>query len=261
MKKIGFGVPVEGGTVEYSIASQDYYFDKYRDEYFQFGSGWYSCYYDCRYGDQFILRNTVPLSQNGKATIRQPLDYKTLFTNEADRKSKIFVMYITVKDKTGKAVSTQKSFIVHGGEYYLGLNADTSFLQKNQAANIKLKSVDTEGKPKSVGDITLSLRKIKYIQNQRQEVDGSYYYNWERKFDVVSENKISTDGNGNYSNVIDVFTIGSDGKLAKSTENLSLSEGRRGLSAAVIGKKLVSAGGEKSSTSYSNVVDVFSLSK
>jgi ABC-type oligopeptide transport system ATPase subunit len=102
-----FGVPVEGGTVEYSIASQDYYFDKYHDEYFQFGSGWYSCYYDCRYGDQFILRNTVPLSQNGKATIRQPLDYKTLFTNEADRKSKIFVMYITVKDKTGKIAVSQ----------------------------------------------------------------------------------------------------------------------------------------------------------
>jgi uncharacterized protein YfaS (alpha-2-macroglobulin family) len=105
-----FGVPVEGGS-GYSI-KQDY--DKYRDEYFQFGSGWYSCYYDCRYGDQFILRNTVPLSQNGKATIKQPLDYKTLFANEADRKSKIFVMYVTVKDKTGKAVSTQQSFIVHG---------------------------------------------------------------------------------------------------------------------------------------------------
>ncbi|MBP9695522.1 MAG: Ig-like domain-containing protein, partial [Candidatus Magasanikbacteria bacterium] len=190
-----FGVPVEGGSVEYSIASQDYYFDKYRDEYFQFGSGWYSCYYDCRYGDQFILRNTVPLSQNGKATIKQPLDYKTLFANEADRKSKIFVMYVTVKDKTGKAVSTQQSFIVHGGEYYLGLNADSSFLQKNQAANIKLKSVDTEGKPKSAGGIVLSLRKIKYTQNQRQEVDGSYYYNWEKKFDVVSENKVSTDSN------------------------------------------------------------------
>nr|MBP9695130.1 hypothetical protein [Candidatus Magasanikbacteria bacterium] len=45
----------------------------------------------------------------------------------------------------------------------------------------------------------LSLRKIKYTQNQRQEVDGSYYYNWEKKFDVVSENKVSTDSNGNYA--------------------------------------------------------------
>jgi hypothetical protein len=59
--------------------------------------------------------------------------------------------------------------------------------------------VDTEGKPKSAGGIVLSLRKIKYTQNQRQEVDGSYYYNWEKKFDVVSENKVSTDSNGNYA--------------------------------------------------------------
>ena len=36
-----FGVPVDSGDVEYKLVSQDYYFDRYHDEYFNFGGSWY----------------------------------------------------------------------------------------------------------------------------------------------------------------------------------------------------------------------------
>ena len=80
---------------------------------------------------------------------------------------------------------------------------------------------------------------------------------------AVIGNKLVVAGgydNSNSSDVIDVFTIGADGKLIKSAESLTLSVARRDLSAAVIGNKLVVAGGYKG-TKKSNAIDIFTLSK
>ncbi len=194
-----FGAPVEGGTIEYSLGSQNYYFDKYRDEYFTFGSGWYSCYRECNYGDKFILRNRVSLGANGKARITHTLDFKKIFPNEDDRQSKIVVMYITVKNTSGQSITKQVSFIVHGGDYYLGLATDKFFGSKNDPVGMKVKSVDIKGKPLRVRDITLAWNKVSYTYAKRQEVDGGFYYNWEQKFTSVYNETFSTNGDGNWS--------------------------------------------------------------
>ncbi len=193
-----FGAAVEGGEVEYSIGSQNYYFDKYTDEYFNFGSRWYYCY-DCSYGDKFILRNKTEIDSSGKARISHRLDLNKLFEDEKDVKSKIFVVYLTVKNSNGQAVSAQKSFIVHRGEYYLGLKTDQYFLGKNESFQAKIKSVSTEGKEISVQNIKLQINKIKWVQNKRKEVDGGYYYKWEKELELIREKTVSTNQNGNWS--------------------------------------------------------------
>ncbi|MEA1936969.1 MAG: alpha-2-macroglobulin family protein [Patescibacteria group bacterium] len=193
-----FGAAVEGGEVEYSIGSQDYYFDKYTDEYFNFGSRWYYCY-DCSYGDKFILRNKTELDSSGKAKISHRLDLNKLFADQKDVKSKIFVVYITIKNSNGQAVSAQKSFVVHRGEYYLGLKTDKYFLSKNESFKAKVKSVNTEGKEISVQNIKLQINKIKWVQNKRKEVDGGYYYKWEKELELIQEKTISTNQNSDWS--------------------------------------------------------------
>ncbi|MCK5084926.1 MAG: hypothetical protein KAQ64_04705, partial [Candidatus Pacebacteria bacterium] len=193
-----FGAPVEGGEVEYSIGSQNYYFDKYKDEYFNFGSSWYYCY-NCSYGDKFILRNKTEIDGYGKAKISHQLDLDKLFEGDENTKSKIFVVYLTVKNSNGQAVSTQRSFIVHRGEHYLGLKTDRYFLGKNEPFKAKVKSVNTEGKGISVQNIKLQVNKIKWVQNKRKEVDGGYYYKWEKELELIRERTINTDQNGNWS--------------------------------------------------------------
>jgi len=193
-----FGAPVEGGEVEYGIASQNYYFDKYKGEYFNFGSGWYYCY-DCSYGDKFISRSKTELDNHGKAKISFKLDLKELFKDDENSKSKIFVAYMTVKNSSGQSVSAQKSFIVHRGEHYLGLKTDKYFLGKNEFFKAKVKSVNTEGKEIAVNNINLKINKVKWVQNKRKEVDGGYYYKWEKKLELVKEKKFNTDQNGNWS--------------------------------------------------------------
>ncbi|NIA18282.1 MAG: hypothetical protein GWO79_00135, partial [Actinobacteria bacterium] len=204
-----FGAPVEGGEIEYSIGSQNYHFDKYQDEYFRFGSNWYQCYWNCNYNDAFILRNKTSLSKDGKAAISHQLDFNKLFKNEEDRKSKIFVVYLTVKNPNGQSVSAQKSFIVHNGEFYLGLKTDRSFLGKNDPLNIKVKSVDTKGGETGVRNINLSINKKEWIRNKRKEVDGAYYYKWEEKLTPVTSKKINTDKNGNWN---DSFRLKNEGE-------------------------------------------------
>ena len=193
-----FGAAVEGGKVEYSIGSQDYYFDKYTDEYFNFGSSWYYCY-DCSYGDKFILRNKTELDNSGKAEISHKLDLNKLFEGGENIKSKIFVVYVTVKNSNGQAVSAQKSFIVHRGEYYLGLKTDKYFLGKNESFEAKVKSVNISGEKLAVNDIKLKINKIKWVQNKRKEVDGGYYYKWEKELELIQEKTISTNKNGDWS--------------------------------------------------------------
>lgn len=190
-----FGVPLEGGEVEYSITAQDYYFDRYQDGYFSFGTGWYYNY-NSYYGDRFIARGKLSL-ENGKAKVTQPLDFGKLFKDDTGNRSKIFVVHLTAKNPNGEAVSTQKSFIVHRGELYLGVGANKTFLAKGEKFKARAKTVDTHGKEISKGGITLELNRIRWETFKRREVDGGYYYRSEQKRELVKKVSLTTDRKGN----------------------------------------------------------------
>lgn len=193
-----FGVPVEGGEVQYSILAQDYYFDRYKDGYFQFGSEWYYSP-DAQYGDKFIFRGKVKLDEKGKAKIEQRVDFNTLFREEQREKSKIFVVNVTVKNTTGQSVSQQKSFVVHRGEFYLGVNLEDRYFAKGAPNKLHIKSVDTQGKEISVNAIEVEVHKIKWESFKRQEVDGRYYWRSEKKKERVKQFSVKTDSHGNYN--------------------------------------------------------------
>lgn len=204
-----FGVPLEGGSVEYSLLSQDYYFDRYQDGNFQFGAGWYYNP-DGGYGDNFIMRGKADIGSDGKASVTQNLDFNKMFSSDDQRKqSKIFVVRVTVKNTTGQSISGEQSFIVHRGEFYLGVNLQNNYFAKNQANKILIKSVDTQGKEKSVSGITGTVNKITWNYFKRQEVDGGYYYTSEKKLEKVQDISASTDGSGNYSQD---FTVKDEGE-------------------------------------------------
>ncbi|MDO8553137.1 MAG: alpha-2-macroglobulin family protein [bacterium] len=196
--KYYFGVPLDGGLLDYSLTSQNFYFDRYTDEYFNFGGNWYSCY-DCGYGDTYLKSGKVQLDAEGRASIAQQLDFDDLFTDDAREQSKIFVLHGTIKDKQGKSVSFQKSFIVHRGDFYMGVKADPSFTGTNQPVVIRAKTVDVEGKPKSKSGITVVVNKVTWDSNKRQEVDGGYYNRAEQVLTPVITKSFSTNGSGDDS--------------------------------------------------------------
>ncbi|MCX6736702.1 MAG: MG2 domain-containing protein [Candidatus Parcubacteria bacterium] len=194
-----FGVPLSGGEVEYTLSSQNYYFDRYQDiddkTYYEFnGQAWTNGAYE--YGDKFILRNNATLDEKGKAAINQSLDTTKLFSDVKDRKSKILVFDVTAKNKDGQSVSSQKSLIMHAGDFYIGLNLNKYFLSKNEKGQWKIKTVDTNGKNVSVKNIDLSISKIDWVYQKRQGPSGGYEYIWDRTEKNVKNLKVNTGANG-----------------------------------------------------------------
>lgn len=193
--KYYFGVPLDGGTLEYTLTAQDYYFDRYTDEYFNFGGDWYNCY-DCGYGDTFVRSGKAVLDDQGKTVLNQELDFNKLFKESDRNQSKVMVLHGTIKDKQGKTVNFQRSFIVHRGDFYVGLKTDPSFAGKDQSFDLLVKTVDTQGKPVSQSGLVVDIQKVEWKAFKRQEVDSEYYNRYERVKTSVLKKNVSTNNKG-----------------------------------------------------------------
>ena len=193
-----FGVPLEGGEVEYSILAQDYYFDRYQDEYFQFGSRWYYRY-DGGYGDTFLSRGKATLDANGRARIEEKADFEKLFREESRGRSKIFIVNATVKNTAGQSISAQTSVIVHRGEHYVGVSMRDAYAGVGEQNSFRVKTVDTTGAPLTQNGIAVEMNRITWDYFKRKEVDGRFYYQSEKKKERVREWTVGTDGSGNAS--------------------------------------------------------------
>ncbi len=224
-----FGVPLDEGTVSYSVTAQDYYFDRYTDEYFNFGGDWYYCY-SCSYGDNFLFRGQTTINENGHATIERTFKFADYFEDVDSAGSKLVTVSITAKDINGKSVSLQKSFIVHKGEYYVGVKTDEYFTGTNAPNTLRVKTVDANGKPVAVSNISRVIYKVDWETFKRQEVDGGFYYRSEKKLTEISRSKVETDNEGNWNESISLNTEGeyevqltstdSKGNKIKTTTNL-----------------------------------------
>jgi len=193
-----FGVPLSEGTLSYSVTAQDYHFDRYTDEYFNFGRAWYYCY-SCGYGDDFLFRGETTMDDHGKAVIERELKFEDYFDDVETEGSKLVTISITAKDVNGRAVSMQKSFVVHKGDFYIGAKTDRYYTGVNTPLTLRVKTVDTQGKPLSLKNIDRTLYKVNWETFKRQEVDGGFYYRSEKKLDKVSSENIKTDSSGDYS--------------------------------------------------------------
>lgn len=196
-----FGVPLDSGTVIYAVTAQDYYFDRYTDEYFNFGSAWYYCY-SCGYGDDFLFRGETKLDENGHATIEREINLNDYFDDIESERSKLVTVSIVAKDINGRSVSQQKSFIVHKGEFYLGGKTDSYYTSVNTPVNFRVKSVDVTGKPQSLKNIEKTVSKVSWETFKRQEVDGGFYYRSEKTLTEISHENIQTDDNGDWGGEI-----------------------------------------------------------
>jgi uncharacterized protein YfaS (alpha-2-macroglobulin family) len=192
-----FGVPVASAKAEYTISSQNYYFDRYAEGGYQFGF-----YDDCGgrycYGDRFIGRGTLDLDNDGKGRINETIDLQKLAGDPGFANSRIIVFDITAKNSMGQSVSVQKSVIVHAGDIYIGAKAEPYFAAKNQDINLLAKTVDTSGEIASnTGPISAAIYRVDWIYAKRLEAGGNYNYDWEKKREAVKTVKLS--GSGDYS--------------------------------------------------------------
>ncbi len=192
-----FGVPLESGEVTYSISAQRYYFDKFEDKYFRFGGPWYGCYWECRYDDTFVLRDTTQLGEDGTASIDFDLDFEKFFKEKDRGSSKLFTINVTIRNSDGQSVSSRKTFIAHRSGFYIGIQSQ-GYGPVGESVDIRVKTVDTEGKPRKIRNLTLTVGRVEWTYNKRKEVDGGYYYKSEKRIIPVKNMRISTNNNGDW---------------------------------------------------------------
>jgi uncharacterized protein YfaS (alpha-2-macroglobulin family) len=217
--KYYFGVPLEGGDFEYSLIAQDYYFDRYTQEFYNFGSQGY-CYFDCDFNDQLLLKGKGKLQTDGTGSIRQKLDFERFFSEDSSSESKIFRLSITAKNTNGESVSVNKSFIVHRGEYYLGVRPESYFAPTEEEIGINAIVVDPTGSTSGEQELTLEINRVKWEYNRRQEVDGGYYYRWEKQSENVQSQTVETDSDGKWSGNISLSEIGEYELIFSSQDSL-----------------------------------------
>jgi uncharacterized protein YfaS (alpha-2-macroglobulin family) len=197
-----FGVPVSNAEVEYTVISQNYYFNKYNKEYFKWNtSSYYS--YSSYYNDEFISRGSLELDEDGKGVINENFDFEQLFGSE-DSDSKIITVEATVKNNMGQSVSGRKSFVVHKGEFYLGLKTSSYFVKTNEDFELKIKSVDVNANALRVSNIDVKVYSVDWVYAKRKNVAGTYSYEWEQKKDLVREFKANTNNNGDYASNLSI---------------------------------------------------------
>ncbi len=214
-----FGAPVENAEVEYGITSQEYHFDKYKGGDFVFGSPWYYCWWGCSYSEKFVLRNNTTLDVNGKGKISHVIDLNKIFEKEDDPQSKILIVYATAKNSNGQSVSAQKSFIVHRADYYLGVKTSKRFLGSNEDFDLMLKTVKTNGEDAGNKNLKLNIEKLEWKQTRRQEVDGSYYNNWEEVTTSIIDSSVKTDSKGDFKKTFRLRDSGRYQVVVKGTDN------------------------------------------
>lgn len=203
-----FGVPLDEGKVSYAVTAQDYYFDRYTDDYFNFGADWYTCY-SCGYGDNFLFRGETTINENGRATIERTFNFDDYFEESENAGSKLVTVSVTAKDVSGRSVSLQKSFIVHKADFYLGLKTDEYYTSVNTPNTVRVKTVDIEGKAVAITNIEKIVSRVEWETFKRQEVDGGFYYRSEKKLTEISREKIKTNGTGDWEGKL---SLGSEGQ-------------------------------------------------
>ncbi len=196
-----FGAPVPNAKLNWALRSQNYYFDTYKGDWYSFSD--YStvsqCYSGCPYNDVSISSGETLLDSLGKATISQKLDLSGKDANgvvkPADT-SEMYTLDATVTDTSNKSVSKSSSFIVHRGEFYLGVKTADYLVNAGDRVTAKIITVDKNGEPVSGKSVKVEVLKQNWKYVKKKNVDGGFYWDNERTTENIDDDTVTTDGDG-----------------------------------------------------------------
>lgn len=188
------GVPLGGAKVSYSISRSRYYFQPLSNEWYSYSSddSGYDCWWYCGNTTEYesILTGETVLDEKGNATI-------TLGANLTDYKfSASYSVDITVTDINQRTVSSNLSFPVHKGEYYLGIRPDYSAGWDAPNADFEIISLTTDGKVRPNVTASVSFSKRTWSNIQKTNPDSSTTWEYQKKDSLLETRSITTDGEG-----------------------------------------------------------------
>ncbi len=190
-----FGGTLSDVPVNWTISSDNYFFDQYEGEWYNFSAddnnywkcGWWN---NCAIGQDVVDSGQGELDQNGKFEINLPINL------DEKKMSQLYTLSATVHGLNNQQVTNRETFIIHKGEYYLGIKNDDYVTKTEDKTKFKIITVDHQGKPLKDKLVSVDFYKREWNSIKKEGIDGSFYWENEHKDTLISSEKDTTDRNG-----------------------------------------------------------------
>lgn len=181
-----FGEPMISNQVDYNISMNETFFTPPNNAGFRFTKlSWFEDeYYNNYYS--MIANGTGALDENG--------EYAYAPTIDASRS--IHAAYVTIEStvsgEDSQRVSTTKSVLVHGSDYYIGIKRQGYFLETDKPTQLEFIAVDPEGNRLEGKKIEIQVIR-RHWESVRKAITGGRF-EWESKQidDVVETTTVTT---------------------------------------------------------------------
>ena len=175
--KYDSGANILSGNLKYEIYAEDYYLS-IKDVGYDFNS-------NAGIKDEVLVCEGEAEISSGRAEIVKNINLNDLFGENSS--SKIFKAYLEAEDEQGNEASGAIEFIVHAGEYYLGVNTEKTVAKVGDELSANLKVVDIEGEVVGVDEIEARLYRVDWNYVQKIDESGMYFFEWEQERKEVQE--------------------------------------------------------------------------
>jgi len=170
-----FGGAVRNVPLEWNLNRRVYYFQP-KDNRF---NGYNFNVYD-RDSQAHVAQKSDKLDENGEYTFSYAV-------TDAVSGSYSYSLNATATDINQRMVSGRKSFVVHGGEYYIGLKTRSFFASTNEDFSISTMALSPEEQLFEGQEYQVTVKRIWWESVRRAGNGGRLYWESEKKEEVVQE--------------------------------------------------------------------------
>ncbi len=188
-----FGGAVSNARVEYTVISENYFFDYEGEGRFDFVDYNYDAGPSAFYASSTrgaIASGSDTTNEQGEFTIEIPAELGDV------SQSQNFLIEATVRDETGQTVAGRTTVTVHQGEVYVGARAESYVSIAGEDANILIATVDwdSEAVPSQTVQVEVVERRWSSVQEQDELGRTTWVYDVEEI--PVADGSVTTDADG-----------------------------------------------------------------
>lgn len=167
-----FGGAIQGADVNWNLIREPYIFDEYSgDRYYSFSKwlGFY-CFWDaCDSEIETLESGEGQLDKKGELNLSLPA------ISEKPDKSYLYTIEVDVRNTDGEVVTKSESFVVHQGDFYVGLSSESYLVKAGDSFEVDLIGVSPKGDLVSGKRVDLELFQKKWNTVKKKGIDGAFY--------------------------------------------------------------------------------------
>ena len=185
-----FGGPVSDADVLVRVFGEPYFYDRYQGtEYYSFGD------YDHEDREARTLDMGLLTEERGRTDEQGRLNI-IVPTELQGFQSRRFLVETSVVDVDNQEVTGRTALIVHKGDLYVGLTAESYVGAANQPMSIGLLTLDAQGEQTIRQRVDLVVARQEWYSVQQRGTDGNYYWENQVRSSPVHTETVITDLRG-----------------------------------------------------------------